>query len=75
MLLKTPGHCMLHCEFPHVVHACIVVVLFNQGLVEKQLFITDERVTLNKYISNQKITTRATGPMQLPASKGSPNYS
>ena len=32
----------------------IVVVLFNQGLVEKQLFITDERVTLNKYISNQK---------------------
>ena len=44
-----------HCEFPHVVHACIVVVLFSQGLVEKQLFITDERVTLNKYISNQKI--------------------
>ena len=36
----------------NVVHACIVVVLFNQGLVEKQLFITDERVTLNKYISN-----------------------
>ena len=32
----------------------IIVVLFNRGLVEKQLFVTDERVTLNKYISNQK---------------------
>ena len=32
----------------------IIVVLFNQGLVEKQLFITDERVTLNKYIQNKK---------------------
>ena len=30
------------------------MVLFNQGLVEKQLFITDERVTLIKYISKQK---------------------
>ena len=28
----------------------IIVVIFNQGIVEKQLFITDERVTLNKYI-------------------------
>ena len=32
----------------------IIVVVFNQGLVEKQLFITDERVTLNKYISNKQ---------------------
>ena len=32
----------------------IIVVLFGQDLVEKQLFITDERVTLNKYISNKK---------------------
>ena len=32
--------------------ACIIVVLFYQGLVEKQLFIADEQhVTLNKYIS------------------------
>ena len=32
----------------------IIAVLFSQGIVEKQLFITDERVTLNKYISNPK---------------------
>ena len=31
--------------------ACIIVVLFYQGLVEKQLFIADEHVTLNKCIS------------------------
>ena len=37
---------------PCMYYRGINVVLFNQGLVEKQLFITDERVTLNKYISN-----------------------
>ena len=31
--------------------ACIIVVLFYEGLVEKQLFTADEYVTLNKYIS------------------------
>ena len=36
----------------------IIVVLFNHGLVEKQLFITDERVTLNKYISNKNNKAR-----------------
>ena len=30
---------------------CISIVLFNQGLVEKQLLIADDQVTLNKYIS------------------------
>ena len=30
--------------------ACIIVVLFYQGLFEKQPFIADEHVTLNKYI-------------------------
>ena len=39
---------------PCMYYRGIIVVLFNQGLVEKQLFITDERVTLNKYISKLK---------------------
>ena len=38
---------------PCMYYRGIIVVLFNQGLVEKQLFIIDERVTLNKYISNE----------------------
>ena len=33
--------------------ACVMVLLFHQGLVEKQLFIADEHVTLNKYISTK----------------------
>ena len=39
---------------PCMYYRCIIVVLFNQRLVEKQVFITNERVTLNKYISNKK---------------------